>query len=334
MNFLEKILSDVPRDFNDLEKARFLYVSLAKYFNFSTKLQNTSNSEFANMYTKKIDIDKKNTNQIICKEWAPIYSILLKKVGIDNKIINQGHEYVLFNYNNKIWCADATSGSYTDLARIKYGDETKYFGVSISQDIDNPKPFINSSDEQMKLLKEIDEKISFYKMKKDKFNKMKEYLLNINKKNLTTAQKLDIILKTVGVLSDGYYESKEYIRELECSILSDEELEDIHAVELKRTNKNLEVDIVQCIYVKDENSFSYYLLAPNLPLTKASSKQILELASLGYGIEDKSIAGISFPKKFKPGVVSNKSFLYRINKNSVSDVIIQFDQEQIGKISR
>lgn len=331
MKPLERIINDMPSGLNDLEKARYLYLEIAELFVFSTKLNNTSDNEFTKMYNEKYNPEQITTNQIICKNWATIYSYLLNKVGIKNTIINSGHEYVEFEYNNKLWFADATEGNYTDLARIKFGDETFNFGVAASQNIENPIAAVNRADENNNLIQEIDKKFTKYQKRKEKLLLLEKKLKDLSKSNLSTSAKLKFLFETVGSLSNGYYESKDFIRDIEYNILSDEEKKNIKGVELKRTNKDGYVDIVQCLCVKNNGNYDYYLLAPSMQVREVSKDDITKLSLLGYGLEDKKIPGINYPKVFKPGIASKKSFkclFVKTNKELLN--IKDYDKEQVS----
>ena len=49
MNFLDKIINEMPENLNNLEKARYLYLRIGLIFNFSTKLNNTTENIQSNM---------------------------------------------------------------------------------------------------------------------------------------------------------------------------------------------------------------------------------------------------------------------------------------------
>lgn len=333
MSFKQLILGNMPSNLSDLEKARFIYLKLAMYLNFSTKFQNTSDKEFAKMYTNKsVNIDSINTNQIICKWWARIYSSFLNEVGIKNEIVDLSHEYVIFYINGKKWVADATNDNYTDLARIKYGDESMHFGVCFDQKSEEPYPNINYNAKEMAIIAEIDKKFKFYQMRIEIYKQLKSKLLTSSTARLNITQKIELMFETIGKLYDGYYESKEFVKQIEYDFFSEEEMKHIHAVELKRTNKNLEVDIIQCIYVKTNDEYSYYLLAPNLDIRKVNPKDIRKLAYIGYGIDQKKIPGVIFPRIFKPGIADKKLLKYRIFPNTIPLPMQPYNKEQLGRI--
>lgn len=333
MNIRKLVLNDMPSNLNDLEKARYIYLKLAFILNFSTKFNNTSDKEFVEMYTSKQGINDIKYNQVICKIWARIYSSLITEMGIENSIINQGHEYVLFNYEGKIWIADATGGGNgSDLSNIRYGEETELFGICISQDMNEPRASINRNETSEKQLDKIDEKFDFYYKKRLENQRVKAKLKKIRKSNMSTHEKIEYMIKIIGVLADGYYESKDFVRNLEFSFLSDEELKNIHGVELKRTNKNKEVDIVQCICVLENEEYYYYILSPNLPITKVTKEEIIKLSILGYGLDEKNIPGIKYPRNFVPGVIDRRLLKYKIFRNFLPKQVLQYDTEQIKPI--
>ena len=103
--------------------------------------------------------------------------------------------------------------------------------------------------------------------------------------------------------------------------------ENIRAYELKRTNKNKEVDIVQCITAYSNGKYYYYLLAPNLPIRRVAQGEIVQLALLGYGIDKSIIPGVIFPRKFRYGIVST-GIRYKLQRGMVSKDMIVYDVKQ------
>lgn len=337
MSLKEEILSRMPNDLNDLEKARYLYIELGKRVSFSTKFNNTDFLSSAKMRTTKVDINTFNENQVNCIMWSSLYSQLLDCVGISNNIIKQGHDYVEFYIDGVRWCADATYGNYTDLARIHNNDETSYFGPAIFQK-NSKYNSVNQNEENVALIKELDKKIGYNEQLtelKDFFNKIKNGVFNI--KDYIPSNEIignefiyciEYLFSKISTLKSGYYESKDFVKELLFLMLNDEQLKKVKAVELKRTNKAREVDIIQCIYVYDNDLIHYYLLAPNLPIKKVTQEEIIKLATLGYSLdEDKTIPGIDFPKNFIPGKVST-NLKYKLFKNYLPKELLIYDIEQ------
>lgn len=338
MSLKEEILSNMPNDLNDLEKARYLYIELSKRVSFSTKFNNTDFLSAAEMRTNKVDINTFDKNQVNCIWWSSLYSQLLDCVGVRNNIIKQGHDYVEFYIDNTRWCADATYGEYNDLARIHNNDETTYFGVAAFQN--NIKyNSVTFDEETISLINEIDKKIGYNnnqlselkdflkKIKDGSFN-IKDYIRANEIVNSELVYCVEYLFSKISTLKSGYYESKDFVKDLLFFTLNKEQMKKVKATELKRTNKAKEVDIVQCIYVNDNDVMHYYLLAPNLPIKKVCEEEIIKLAVLGYGIdEDRSIPGINFPKNFVPGKIST-NLKYKLFKSNLPKELLVYDVEQ------
>jgi len=328
MNLAKEILNELEkRELTDLEKARYIYIELAHKLSFSTKFNNTDTSTYANMYNEKVDVFNLKTTEINCRMWSQLYSQLLTMINIKNEIIDLGHQYVEFYINDIKYIADATYGTYTDLARIKSNDDTEHFGYSYWQNKNTHMNDINV-EKTKEYLAEIDEKINYHNNKKKSLMKLKRTLEEIKSNKIDISEiinddtiednqlvslKLEYLFSKIGVLNDSYYESKAFVYELEQILLTDDELENVSAIELKRTNNDKTVNIIQCICVKENNQYIYYLLAPNLPIKKVNKEQIISLATKGYGLQNKSIPGIIFPNKFIPGK-RKINFKYEIYK--------------------
>lgn len=328
MDIATKIISNMPSNLNDLEKARYLYLELGKILSFSTQFNNTDDETVYNMFTKKVDVHNLIDNQVNCRMWSQLYSQLLDVVGIKNEVISEGHQYIEFSVNDRKWIADATYGTYTDLSRIKNDDETVGFGHCFFQNSDKHVNVVVVNEKVTNILKQVDQKLGYNTDRKQNLLEFKDYLDNIKKGNIDIASlaqvgeitkeneicfKLEYLFSTVGKLKSGYYEQKDFIYHLESILLKDEEKTKVGAVELKKTNHDKTVDIVQCIYAYCGDEIKYYLLAPNMEVQKCSCEQITKLAMMGYGIDDKKIPGIIYPRKFHKGKVSS-DYKYRLYK--------------------
>ena len=333
MDIKSKILNSIPSNLTKIEQARYIYIRLGLIFNFSTKFNNTTSGEYANMYTKQYDTDKIENNQLICKLWAKLYSELLTEIGIENCIVKFGHEYVSFRIDGVMWIADATNGNYSDLSKIKYGDDTSNFGISYVQKnrLEEGGTARNTPDD-IQMIDEIDKKFDDYYKTKLEHRKLVSDLKKLKSMDYSIREKMEYFFSKIGCLKDGYYEAKEYIKNIEHEFITSDEFMSVFGTELKRTNKDKEVDIVQCITVIDNGTYNYYLVAPNQPVTRVEPNDLIRLSILGYSIDDKIIPGIDFPKKFKPGKISSKPLKYKLFKESIPKTILPFDEEQIGKI--
>lgn len=328
--FLEKlILSEMPSNLDDLEKARYIYLMLGKYLSFSTKYQNTDYKEFYRMHEDDFEFESFDKNQIVCREWANLYSSFLTKFNIRNIVIKKGHHFVRFVCNNTIYVADGTKGPYTDLACIRYGDQTRHFGIAKEQEL-NIEDYELLEDKKFECLLElIDIKFPFYYNECIRFKMLKKQLNSYKNKKMNLKEKLELYFRLIGKLKEGYYESKNFIRALEKEMFTSEELERIHGAEMLRTNDDKEVDILQCIYITiDQKTNIYYLLAPNLSVRQVAAEEIKQLGDIGYTIYTRKIPGIVFSKEFIPGEISERSLSLDKSTFKMAD----YDVEQFNKL--
>lgn len=339
MNISKKILDNMPKNLSDLEKARYIYIELGKILTFSTKFQNTDDDSFFEMLNKKVDVTNalEDELKINCVMWSQYYSQLLTLVNIKNEIINMSHQYVEFDINNEKWIADATYGLYSDLSRIANHDDTAYFGPALFQSKNSNTIYM--SEETEKLLSDIDQKLGYNTKDKQNLMEFKELLYQIKEGNIDiedfshnneinksnrTCFKLEFLFSKLGKIESGYYEFKDFVYHLEKLILTEQEQKNVGSVELKRTNKDKTVDIIECIYALNEDEYNYYLLGPNTSIKKVDSSQIIKLSVMGYGIENKKIPGIIYPRKFVPGKV-NFDIKYSLLSKFLNSKLIDFD---------
>lgn len=293
MNLKKLILDEMDKK-DDLTNARYIYLKLGEYLTFSTTFPNTDVDTMNKLHKKEVDIENVDS-EITCNMWADIYSKLLTEVNIENQVINEWHQYVKFKIDGKTWVADATYGTYTDLARIKYGDSTERFGVALKQGYE-PSIYVNIMDPDNKKLESIDNSFEFYVKRKKKREDLMKTLAKVKDLEIPLKEKMDYIFNFIGKLEYGYYEASSFVYEIEKEVLTKAELELVKATELKKNSSS--VDIINCITVKG-NGYHYYLLKDNLPIKEVTPTNILKLAMFGgYGIDEKKIEGIDIPRKF------------------------------------
>lgn len=342
MDIAKQIIDSMPNNLTDLEKARYLYLELCKIVVFSTQLLNTDNQTFSILFRKKVDVHHLDDIQVNCRMWSQLYHQLLDLVGITNEIINNGHQYVVLHINDKKWIADATRGTYTDLSRVKNNDETIGFGLCLYQNTDNyDNQAVVIDEETRNIINKMDQKLGYSIDSKRNLSELKNHLIQIREGNILFTDviqnseiteenvvpfKLEYLYSKLGKLGIGYYEQKDFVYHLEKLLLNDREMSTVGATELKKTNADKTVDIVQCIYAYSGDNIHYYLLAPNMTVNPYEKEQIIKLAILGYGIEkdEKPIPGIIYPKKFEVGTISS-NFQYKMHKFMVGMKLIPAD---------
>ena len=202
MNLKDEILSKMPNNLSDLEKARYLYIELGKKVSFSTKFQNADDKQYMELMNAKVDINTFNNNQVNCIMWSQLYSQLLTSVGVNNRIIDVGHKFVNFFIDDVRWIADATYEIYSDLSRIHNNDYTESFGIALFQERSNEN-IIRNTPETQKIIDKIDNKLFPDNENRKKLNELKELLTKIKNNefdiqeltNTTVTKENEILLK-------------------------------------------------------------------------------------------------------------------------------------------
>lgn len=150
-NLIDGIVNTIPKELDDLTKARMVYLKLNQsvtysdqYFAMNTA-KNLYQNELSEIYNRSFDVSNLSTNSIICSNWSNIYANLLQEVGIDPKkieIIQSGnavgsHRWVKMELDyGKILFADATNNinGMTDLANSKLGNSTGGFIITTPEE--------------------------------------------------------------------------------------------------------------------------------------------------------------------------------------------------------
>ena len=152
-NLIEGIANTIPKNLDDLTKARMVYLKLNQsvfysdqYFALSRDRRITENrNELSKIYNRNFDISNLSTNAVVCSNWSKIYAELLKEVGVNsNKIeikkAGEGegsHQWVKMKLDNgKVLLADATNNinGMTDLANSKLGNSTAGFIITTEEE--------------------------------------------------------------------------------------------------------------------------------------------------------------------------------------------------------
>lgn len=154
-----EILESLPKDLNDIEKARYIYIGLGKYFSYDEKYLIADSMEQKKIIFNK-DINDINDNKAICSSISKIYVKLLNEVGIRAETVYKegkfcGHMFTKISIGDKEYRADLIH----DLLEIKKGFRTKNFMKNRGDKKDN-LDFSEIEDEE---LFEIDKKIGYCK---------------------------------------------------------------------------------------------------------------------------------------------------------------------------
>lgn len=156
INVIDEIMSGLLPEWDNLTKARYLYLKSCEYFTYDeryTLLNGDLKFDYANeLNNKKFDLTNVTDNRVLCKTWSrEVYKKLLDEANIPSEIMGEGraHQFIKLQANGYDIVADATILS--DLSRAKMKLDTKCF---YSQ---NKNGILLTAPE----LKDIDKKIGY-----------------------------------------------------------------------------------------------------------------------------------------------------------------------------
>ena len=142
VNFMEydKIIEDMPKELNQIEMARYIYIQLGKYFLYDEKyITSESDEEKREIFDR--DIEDIENDKVVCTSLSRIYERLLMRVGINAKTVlipgeRLGHAFTELEIDGKKYF----TGLIRDLMNIKTGFKTNEFMI------DNPDRFGDNSE--------------------------------------------------------------------------------------------------------------------------------------------------------------------------------------------
>lgn len=129
-----KILIDMPNGLTQIEKARYIYIHLGKYFSYDEKYITTeSEEEKKQIFDRNIEDIK--DDKVVCTSLSRIYEDMLNRVGIKSKTVlipgeRLGHAITELEIDEKKYFTDLTH----DLMNIKTGLKTKEFMAGKMED--------------------------------------------------------------------------------------------------------------------------------------------------------------------------------------------------------
>lgn len=132
--------SDILNDLNDSwtikEKAKYIYNEICKRSSYDERFIYSQNPQLLeSIYNRHIDVDSYISPKLICKTLNAIYSELLNRAGIKNKIIKkpsfinkyiQAEDIALIFYDE--YDLPYFTAIAADIQRCKYGLKTQFFG--------------------------------------------------------------------------------------------------------------------------------------------------------------------------------------------------------------
>ena len=200
-NAVEKLLCNMPKDLNEIEKARYIYLNLGllfcydeRYFFGNSKMQNKIYHSIRN---KKIDykeIKEKTKKRVVCISMADFFKTVLSNVGIEAKnyqpdLLDSHTITQMFisdeNGNKHLYLADLNN----DLKFIQLKLPTRNF-CSFGENIITPVD-----------LKEIDQKLDYNYTGVSEIQNSIEKVKSAFSKSSTLGEKLKTALEYASSVS-------------------------------------------------------------------------------------------------------------------------------------
>lgn len=300
INLEDEILSGMPKDLNEEEKCRYLYISLAKKTRYDAEYIITKNPD---IYNKKISIDSLDSDRVICNGWAELYKQLLLIVGIPEdriKIVGENkaydHKYIEIYFDNYKILADATSiyAGVTDLIAVKLGANTGGFvradlGLKLSTFEERKQYFCKQSLHDMKWTDQLDLKSN----PEYKQNIYDEIRATFNSSHLYSKLFGSNCDKNIGIKMNGIneklkkldsFEAYEYLLYRRKTLFTEDELQNIRVALLYRLGSEAKhYEVVSCISIKNiDGSIHYYFSVEKEGLVEIDKSDIIKNNYKGY----------------------------------------------------
>lgn len=262
------VRNNLPPNLNELELCIAIYVLLAKVLRYSPMYTITENIYDTNAY---FDVNLTN-NEVVCVQFAIIYSKLLEKYGIDVNLAGDVHSHMYVNIaiGTLMLRADATKyGFYSDqlslsdMTNLKYGFMIEGFFLVKNNytDIDyirygneRIKESILSVYEKMGLRTDIQNGLLTYI---DKYQK-KEFDNNKKISEGTIEQRINEVNKLI-VYDESNVESIQYFNMLLLSIFYDIAEDRLENISIYRKDDG-KLKLSKLVVVYDEDNKPYYYL--------------------------------------------------------------------------
>ena len=312
MNLTEKIIDKIPNNLEtDLEKAFYIYIETCKLFNFDTRFDNVPFLVNLGIVFNHPNINKLDSNRVVCTVWSNIYVDLLKKIGIKASIHNVfGHEGVIIYLSdgNKYY-ADATMKDYMDLSRVKHNDRILHFYPIDSIPKDDLPSFMNEPN--LKKVDDLYEKVGYQVLSDNLIDELKKKLETVS----GVSNKMDCIIDNIDLTSFNTIDDTHYLKNIIVRCL-DYDYNNVSYTYLKKMEDDGDVKLLWLISLKDGDKYSYYLFDKLSNIKKYSEQEIYEYAKDGYGIP-KCNAVSAFNKQFNyplKYVVPSSSLAYFLKK--------------------
>lgn len=283
--FKNIILKDIPKKFNDIEKAFLIYIKMCSMLDYDEKYATTINDEDY-LKEEKENIHNKisnlknitlNNNTIVCHEFIVLYAKLLDEIGADYRVIAEdkyelGHPVIQILYNNFLIEADPTiSVTDSDICFIKNGLKAQKFDIVTKDDYSKAEfdSYINNVYNYLKQRYNIE-----YKSVKDKFYNNKDI-----SQELSFNEKILYLNKAIEKVKGTNIPKCFYVKNLSRALfLEDVSIEYI----IERNIHDINIKNLAIIFsIKDNDNYEFYKYSNN-ELKEFSKERLKNMFSFKY----------------------------------------------------
>lgn len=307
---IDTIIGQIPEGLTEIEKIRYIYIKLGKYFVYNISFFINEEHKQKKMYHKKIDFKNIHTRRQICSQIAYALAeginayVNEAKAStmfrvMDRRVINREYRKIE-HIATKVETSDGQKHILDltkDLFRIQNNLQTKEFGYASY--IDDDYDIIS-----LREVREMDNKIGYTyngiymdeyinQMKQEMLNDdlVREYVIGnqcekINKDTIL-AYKLDFILKNLDLRNNGAIEAKDFVVYALEEILTPAEREKVKQFNLYKKDSHSKMDIGIRLICGDDRI--YYLRKEDRNFQKVQLKDICNLIQNDWFMNSKTM---------------------------------------------
>lgn len=312
---VKDIIGKMPEDLTEIEKIRYIYLKLGKFFRYNPNIVYMDRKKLIEMYNTKIDLENITENKEVCIIISRVLAYTINSYVPESKAKMMVRKFQLNSDDELQHTATKVETSdglklildlTADLHRIQNNLCTKEFGYASY--VDDVYDIISLREQR-----QIDNKLCYTfkglymdeyieRLKKEMLNTelVKKYVLKDEKNDITKDDilkyKIDFILRNLDLKNVGAIETKQFIVYILNSILTNEEKTRVKEFNMyKRHKGEFLVNIGLRVLAKDGKIF--YLRAENENFNESCTEELSLLADDGWYIKSRTIQNetMNFP---------------------------------------
>lgn len=157
---LIEIIERMPDNLTDMEKVRYIYIEVCRFFVYNTEYITGDDNEKVKLFAEDVDLNNVTNNKAICSKLSRAIAYLLEACGIDCNCIyfnggQEGHMEAVCRVDEKLYELDAAR----DLMNVKMGYQTRGFAFPMKSNAS--EDFINYSYLSEDEVKKLDDAIGY-----------------------------------------------------------------------------------------------------------------------------------------------------------------------------